>query len=225
MDRFQIIYDRAAARKGGTAALEALLPRVRTSRALARVGDDRVLAEMTRCVFQAGFVWRVVDQKWEGFESVFFGFDPEKIVLLSPEQLERFSRDRRIVRNLQKVGTVPQNARYILDLRAAHGSFTRFARAWPDSDLIGLFAHMRRNGARLGGMTGQRVLRNIGRDTFILTGDVVHCLQRAGVDIGDNPTSKRELHAVQAAFNDWQQQSGLPYAHLSRICACSVGRG
>jgi hypothetical protein len=46
--------------------------------------DDRWLAQMTRCVFQAGFVWRVIDHKWDDFEDVFFGFSPHKIVMLSP---------------------------------------------------------------------------------------------------------------------------------------------
>ncbi|MCB1708987.1 MAG: DNA-3-methyladenine glycosylase I, partial [Halioglobus sp.] len=61
MEKFATIYQRACERKGGEAALKRLMPRVRSPRALAGTGDDRYLAEMTRCVFQAGFVWRVVD--------------------------------------------------------------------------------------------------------------------------------------------------------------------
>ena len=222
MQTFSSIYRRASERKGGEAALRKLLPRVRSVRALAATGDDRALAEMTRCVFQAGFVWRVIDNKWAQFEEVFFGFPPAKIVLLSPEQIDRFAADPRIVRNRQKVLSVQHNARYLLDVAREHGSFGRFAGRWPDDDLIGLFAHMKRQGSRLGGMTGQRVLRNLGRDTFVITGDVVRCLQRAGVDIGDNPSSKRDLGRVQNAFNQWREESGLPLSHISRVCACSI---
>ena len=222
MEEFAAIHQRAAERKGGPAALDKLLPRVRSARALAGTTDDRWLAEMTRCVFQAGFVWRVVDHKWDDFEDVFFGFPPDKIVLLSPEQLDRFSQNPRIIRNRQKVLTVQDNARYLLEVAREHGSFGKFASHWPSSDLIGLFAHMKKHGARLGGMTGQRVLRNMGRDTFVITADVVRVLQGAGVDIGANPTSKRELSLVQSAFNRWQAESGLPYSHISRICACSL---
>ena len=222
MEKFAAIHQRAAERKGGAAALQKLLPTVRSARALAGTKDDRWLAEMTRCVFQAGFVWRVVNHKWDDFEDVFFGFPPEKIILLSPEQLDRFSQNPRIIRNRQKVLTVQDNARYILEVAREHGSFGKFASRWPSSDLIGLFAHMKRHGARLGGMTGQRVLRNMGRDSFVITGDVVRALQRAGVDIGANPASKRELSLVQSAFNRWHAESGLPYSHISRICACSL---
>ncbi len=198
------------------------MPLVRSSSALAGSRDDRWLAQMTRCIFQAGFVWRVVDQKWDDFEDVFFGFPPHKIVMLSPEQIDRFAANPRIIRNRQKVLSVQANARFILDIGRDHGSFGKCVAQWPLQDLTGLFALFKSRGSRLGGMTGQRVLRNMGKDTFILTGDVIRCLNRSGVDVGDNPTSKRKLQLIQDAFNRWHEESGLPYSHISRICALSV---
>lgn len=222
MERFDAIYQRACERKGGKAELKKLLPKARGPRALASTGDDRFLAEMTRCIFQAGFVWRVVDSKWDDFEDVFFGFPPEKIVMLSPDQIDRFAQNPKIIRNRQKVLSVQHNAHFILDVAKEHGSFGMFISRWPAQDLIGLFDYMKQRGSRLGGMTGQRVLRNTGKDTFVLTGDVIRCLQRAGADIKDNPGSKRERGLIQATFNQWHEESGLPYCQISRICACSV---
>ncbi len=57
----------------------------------------------------------------------------------------------------------------------------------------------------------------------MLTRDVVMALQDAGVDIKDQPTSQRDLKRVQDAFNEWHEQTGLPYTHLSRIASCSAG--
>lgn len=222
MDAFADIHQRAVEKHGGKAALGRLLPAVRSSRQLTRTRDHRWLAEMARCIFQAGFVWRVVDNKWPGFEEVFFGFPPEKIVMLSPEQIDRFAANPLIIRNRQKVISVQHNARFMLDISREHGSFGKFAGRWPDSDLVGLLAEMRRRGNRLGGMTGQRVLRNMGRDSFVLTRDVLRCLRGAGLELADNPTSKRDLGRIQEAFNAWHEESGLPYSHISRICACSV---
>lgn len=198
------------------------MPPVRSPRALARTSDDRWLAQMTRCVFQAGFVWRVVDNKWDDFEDVFFGFPPAKIVMLSPDQIDRFASNPRIIRNRQKVLGIQANAQFILDIEKDYGSFGKFISRWPEQDLIGLFALLKKRGSRLGGMTGQRVLRNMGKDTFIVTGDVVRALQRAGVDIADLPNSKRDLSRIQEAFNHWHEESQLPYSHLSRLCALSV---
>ena len=222
MERFEAIHDRACERHGGDKAVARLMPALKSKAALARSKDDRWLAQMTRCIFQAGFVWRVVDNKWDDFEDVFFGFPPEKIILLSPEQLDRFATNPRIIRNRQKVLTVQANARFILDIATEHGNFGKFAGRWPDEDLIGLFQVLKKRGARLGGMSGQRVLRNMGRDTFVLTGDVSRCLVRAGLDIKPEPSSQREMKLIQGAFNAWHQQSGLPYSHISRICALSV---
>ncbi|TDG15229.1 DNA-3-methyladenine glycosylase I [Seongchinamella unica] len=222
MDKFAAIYDRACERQGGEAALAGLMPTVRSPRALAASKNDRWLAQMTRCIFQAGFVWRVVDNKWDDFEDVFFGFPPEKILMLSPDQIDRFAQNPRIIRNRQKVLSIQANARYILEVSKEHGSFGKFVSRWPEDDLIGLFQHMKKGGSRLGGMSGQRVLRNMGKDTFVVTGDVVRCLRQAGVDISDTPNTQREMKLVQAAFNQWHAESELPYSHISRIGACSL---
>jgi len=180
MQKFKTIAQRASDRHGGDTALKKLMPKTRSVRALSASGDDRYLSEMTRCVFQAGFVWRVVNHKWDDFEDVFFGFPPEKIIMLSPEQIERFGQNRRIIRNMQKIVAIQDNARYILDVQKEHGSFGKFVAKWPCENLIELFAHMKKHGSRLGGMSFQRVLRNMGKESFVLTCDVISCFDFAG---------------------------------------------
>lgn len=224
MQSFDLIKQRAISRKGTEQQLQLLLPDVINNDDISAIGDDRFLAEMTRCIFQAGFVWRVINQKWDNFEKAFWGFAPEKMLLLSPEHIERLSKDSSIVRNMQKIISVPKNAQFIIDIQKEHQSFANFIAEWPKDNLIDLYLLFKKRGNRLGGMTGPRVLRNLGIDTFTITADVVQCVQLAGIDIKDNPTSKTDLYKIQSGFNDWQQQSGLPLAHISRICACSVGK-
>src|SRR4051812_21005543 len=77
---FKTIRARAEKRKGGPKALGKLLPAKPDLKALAKLGDDRVLAEMTRRAFCAGFAWRVIDAKWAGFEEAFEGFDPGQLL-------------------------------------------------------------------------------------------------------------------------------------------------
>ena len=45
----------------------------------------------------------------------------------------------------------------------------------------------------------------------------------AELDIAPNPTSKRDRLKIQAQFNAWAAETGLPYMQLSRICAMSIG--
>jgi len=220
---FEEIRQRALAGKGGQAALEALMPAHKTPRQLAALGDDRYLAQMTRCVFQAGFNWKVIENKWDGFEESFNGFDPRRNAFLNDEELDALGRDKRIVRNMRRIVSVPANARFILDIAEEHGSFGKFIADWPASDLVGLWAVLKKRATRLGGNSGQYFLRFVGKDAFILSRDVVACLKGAGIIVTDNPTSARDHAAIQAAFNAWHEETGLPYGHLSRISSASIG--
>ena len=65
-------------------------------------------------------------------------------------------------------------------------------------------------------------LRFIGKDTFMLSEDVVRLLIRQGV-VSMRPTARRDLQAVQAAFNRWHDESGRRLCELSRIAACATG--
>jgi len=222
MRSFDNIFEQAADRKGGTPALEALLPETSTAAALKALPDERYLAEMSKCVFQAGFARKVVEAKWEGFEKAFFGFTPRRITALSDEDLEAFLQNSEIVRNGQKIKATRDNAAFVNSLAAEHGSVGAFFAGWPEGDFTGLWALLKSRGARLGGMTGQVFLRRVGVDTPIMSRDVVAALIREGV-VDKAVTSKRDLAKAQEAFDTWRKQSGRPLAQISRILAISVG--
>ncbi len=65
-------------------------------------------------------------------------------------------------------------------------------------------------------------LRFNGWDAFILSADVVKALIREKV-VTKAPTSKADMQAVQAAFNAWTDESGLPQRDVSRLLSFSVG--
>ena len=223
MISFDAIRARAEARKGGAAALKSLLPPKPDPKALAALKDDRVLAEMAKRVFCAGFAWSVIEAKWPGFEEAFHGFEPARLVFEPDEYWEGLARDTRIVRNAAKILSVRKNARFVSDIAKEHGSFGRFLAKWPSSDQIGLLELLAKRGDRLGGNTGQMFLRFLGWDGFAASKDVVACLRDAGLDIAEEVKSKRDLKLVQEQFNAWAKETGLPYVHLSRICAMSIG--
>ena len=224
MIAFKAIRARAVKRKGGEAALASLLPKVPSQKGLARLTDDRVLSEMAKRIFSAGFVWNVIEKKWPGFEAAFLEFAPPRLLREHDEFWERLTGDRRIVRNPQKIMAVRANAQFVADVAREHGSFGKFLAAWPTSDQTGLLELLAKRGVRLGGRTGQYFLRFIGKDGFITSTDVVACLRDAGLDISENPTSKKDLAKVQAQFNIWAKETGLPLTQLSRICAMSIGQ-
>ena len=222
MTPFAKIRARAEKRKG-KAELAALLPNVPPRAALATLTDDRVLSDMTKRVFSAGFSWSVIEAKWPGFEAAFDGFDPARLAFEPDEFWEGLARDARIVRNPIKIATVRKNAAFVRAIAKEHGGFGKFLSQWPADDQVGLLALLAKRGSHFGGATGAMFLRHIGWDAYVLSQDVVLCLRDAGLDIAPEPKSKGDLAKIQAAFNVWAKESGLPYTHLSRIAAMSIG--
>lgn len=223
MTSFKTIRARAEERKGGKAALRKLLPEVAGNDAIALIGDDRILAEMTKRIFCSGFVWRVIDQKWPNFEAAFEHFDVARLNFEPDEFWEKLASDQRIVRHPQKIKSVRENARFVAEIAKEHGSFGRFLGEWPRDDQVGLLELLAKRGSRLGGRTGQYLLRFIGWDGFVLSNDVVACLRDAGCDIAENPTSKKDLRKAQEQMNAWAREAKVPMTHVSRICALSIG--
>lgn len=216
---FEQIKTRAIDRKG-TEAFESAMP-VAPEYLLEDQSDDRILSAFARGVFQAGFSWKVIEAKWPGFEEAFHGFDIGRNALMSDDDLDRLLADKGIVRNAQKILSVRDNAVFLSDLARAHGSAAQALAAWPEDDVVGLYALLKARGARLGGMTGPYALRQLGYDGFILSKSVVAALNMAGV-IDGAATSKTAQAAVQDAFNTWRAESGESFARISRTLALSV---
>ena len=136
--------------------------------------------------------------------------------------LDELVADTRIVRNGQKIQAVQANAAFVSERSQQAGGFGRFIAEWPASDYIGLVQVLKAQGSRLGGTTGQYLLRNMGKESFILTRGVVARLVAEGI-VDKAPTSKQAMADVQAAFNTWQEQSGESFNVISRVLAQTVG--
>ena len=185
--------------------------------------DDRILSTIAERVFAAGFVWRVIEQKWPGFEEAFLGFEPKRLLFQPDDFWHDLASDSRIVRNPQKIRSVRDNAAFVERVSKEHGGFGKFLAGWPADDQVGLMAYLGKHGSRLGGNTGQYLLRWLGWDCFILSNDMVLALRDAGLDIGEKPASKKDLAVIQDQINRWAKKTGLPRAHISRILAMSIG--
>lgn len=221
MQDFQWMLEYGINRFGSLRALEARLPQPATAEQLRQLSDDRYLSLIALRVFRAGLRHSVVDAKWPNFEEVFWGFAPEKVVLMSAEHIERLMQDTRIIRHLGKLKSVPRNAQMLLDVRQEHGSFGQFLAQWPSQDIVGLWRYLAKQGYQLGGLSAPRFLRMAGKDTFVLSDDVVAALVAQDI-VTKKPTSQRDLTAVQAAFNTWHAQSGRPLCQISMLLAMTV---
>jgi 3-methyladenine DNA glycosylase Tag len=221
MTPFSEIWSRAVARHGEE-ALRLRFPTVRTDDQLRALGDDRYLAAMAKRVFAAGFQWKVIQAKWDGFEDAFGSFDPAHVAGFEVEDVETLMGDTRIVRHNAKILATVANAQFVQAVSAEHGGFGQWLADWDPDDTVGLWAALAKGGKRLGGDTGAWFLRLVGRDTFRLSTDVNAALVEAGV-VDKAPTGKRAQRAAQVAFNTWRDESGLTLGAVSTVLACSMG--
>lgn len=222
MLKFDDILSTACERQGGMARLRSRLPAVADHETLMSRPDAWYMSTLTRRIFRAGLRHAVVDARWPAFEQAFFGFDPDKLVLMPDSMLDQRMQDPRLIRHYGKMRAIPANARMILDIRQEHGSFGRFLAQWPDDDIVGLWRELARRGQQLGGNSAPAFLRMTERDTWLPTTDVTAALVAQGV-IDRRLASQRDRRAAQLAFNRWREESGWPLAHLSRVLSMTVG--
>lgn len=222
LEPFEKILQRAADRKGSKDFVLEMAGQSLPSSEIKQYSDDRWLAAFTKQVFQSGFVWRVVEQKWAGFEQVFFDFNIEKMLMMPDEMWETKSQDPAIIRNGKKVMTIKTNAQMIHEIALEHGSFSNWLASWPTDNVIGIWHYIKKHGARLGGNTGPYALRRMGYDTFLISQDN-EAYFRAHKHIDGGISSLKSQKTIQACFQQWREQSGFDYTQLSRILSYSVG--
>ena len=99
--------------------------------------DDGYLEELTKAIFQAGFSWRVIRDKWPNFQRAFNGFQVETVAGYGEPDVERLVSDSGIVRNRRKIEATIHNARTMWDLSLQHGTFHGYLRSLDDMDYPG----------------------------------------------------------------------------------------
>lgn len=217
MKNFDWIYHRAVELKGED--FESLLPHLNTPEQLMDYSSAEYLSLIGLRIFRAGLKHSVVDAKWPDFEKVFHGFNPAYLASLSDEQLEQHMKQPNLIKHWGKMKALRDNASWLLQLeREYEQGFGEYIAKWPVTDLVGLWLHMKKHGSQLGGRSASALLRMAGKDTFMLSQDVMIQLRAQGVvPTVESTTAKRDLTAIQQAFNEWHEQSGWPMAHISRV--------
>lgn len=216
------LFEAATRKYGDEEDVLALLPAPSNSEQISKLKDDRLLSAATKCIFQAGFVWRVVEAKWPDFETAFNGFNPLGMAHLSDERIEALMQDERVIRHRQKILSVRDNGLFFHEIALESSSFAEFIATWPAENIVDLWLLLKRRGSRLGGMTGPRFLRAVNKDTFLLTDDVCKALVNHGL-IDTIPTgSKKTLQVIQSVFNELSGHCGLSLSQLSKLLALTI---
>ncbi len=89
--------------------------------------DDRKLFEFVILESaQAGLSWLTILRRRDGYRHRFADFDPAKVAVMTPEDVDAALLDTGIIRNRGKIEAAIGNARVFCELQAKHGSFANF---------------------------------------------------------------------------------------------------
>ncbi len=91
--------------------------------------DNGYFEKLTHTVFQTGFSWKVIRNKWPNFQAAFDGFDIDHVASYDERDVERLLADEGIVRNGRKIQGTIDNARILQRLIAQHGSVHDYLRS------------------------------------------------------------------------------------------------
>ena len=88
------------------------------------VADDNALFErLVLEMNQAGLSWETILKKREGFREAYRGFDIRAVASFGPMDVERLMADPGIIRNQAKIQAAIHNAKRVMELQKAHGTF------------------------------------------------------------------------------------------------------
>ena len=89
--------------------------------------DDVALFELiTLEGAQAGLSWSTILKKRDGYRDAFAGFDPARVARFTPARVEKLVANPAIVRHRGKIESTISNAKAVLAIQKAHGSFDAF---------------------------------------------------------------------------------------------------
>lgn len=85
---------------------------------------------------QAGLSWITILKKQANYERCFFNFEPEKIVQLTEQDVERLMLDKGIVRNRLKINSIIRNANAYLKMQQQGIDFSEYIWSFVGGEVI-----------------------------------------------------------------------------------------
>ena len=97
------------------------------------VYDDNKLFEILSLGGQqAGISWLIVFKKRASYRKLFHGFDIKKVAAMSKEELEIILTNTAIIRNRNKINSIPHNAKRVMEIKREFASFNKYIWSFVD---------------------------------------------------------------------------------------------
>ena len=86
--------------------------------------------------FQAGLSWELILTKRDFLRKVFSCFNPELIVGYSNKKIDSIMKNKRGIRNKQKIDSVINNAHAFTNIKNEYGSFSKYVYAYLGNEVV-----------------------------------------------------------------------------------------
>ncbi|WEK37195.1 MAG: DNA-3-methyladenine glycosylase I [Candidatus Pseudobacter hemicellulosilyticus] len=91
--------------------------------------DNELFGRLIMEINQAGLSWETILKKEAGFRKAYHNFNIKKVAGYTEKDRERLMGDPAIIRNRLKINAAIENAKTILQLQKAYGSFEKWIEA------------------------------------------------------------------------------------------------
>jgi len=118
------------------------------------------LGVMSRAVFQAGLSWAAIDHQWAALLDAFDGFDPRAVARYRDADVKRIMQHPGILHSERKIKATIANAKTLLALTKASGSFRKYLRSHGRYDEV--VADLKRQFAFVGDVSAYYFLFRVG---------------------------------------------------------------
>lgn len=88
--------------------------------------DNELFGRLIMEINQAGLSWETILKKEAGFRKAYHNFNIKKVAAYGEKDRARLMADAGIIRNRLKINAAIENAKAILTLQKAHGSFEKW---------------------------------------------------------------------------------------------------
>ena len=91
------------------------------------IHNDRKLFELLILEgAQAGLSWSTIIKKRDGYKSVFYNFDFNKVSKMNSKDISKLLENKKIIRNKLKINAAINNAKRFIEIRKEFGTFNNY---------------------------------------------------------------------------------------------------
>lgn len=88
--------------------------------------DDEYFEILCLMIFQSGFNWKLVREKWKDLKKIFKGFKIEDVARLTNKQQQGLLKNPKMIKNKRKIEAIATNAKIFLEITKKSGSFENY---------------------------------------------------------------------------------------------------